>query len=72
MSARGIQSYVLQRGLVIAQRQALDLRAGRRRPPGVRALRGLVSWLSRGRLTSGHDELRYVIRKPESGFARVL
>jgi hypothetical protein len=38
----------------------------------VRALRGLVSWLSRGRLTSGHDELRYVIRKPESGFARVL
>jgi SAM-dependent methyltransferase len=72
VSARGIHHYVLQRGLVIAQRQARDLLTGRRRPPGVRALRGLVSWLSRGRLTSGHDELRYVIRKPESGFARVL
>jgi SAM-dependent methyltransferase len=72
VSARGIHHYALQRGLVIAQRQALDLLAGQRRAPVVQALRGLVSWLSRGRLTSGHDELRYVIRKPESGFARVL
>ena len=72
VSARGIQHYVLQRGLVIAQRQALDLLAGARRPPGLLMMRGLVSRLSRGRLTAGHDELRYVIRKPESGFARVL
>jgi SAM-dependent methyltransferase len=72
VSARGIQHYVLQRGLVIAQRQALDLLTGARRPPGLLMMRGLVSRLSRGRLTAGHDELRYVIRKPESGFARVL
>ncbi len=72
VSARGIQHYVLQRGLVIAQRQALDLLTGARRPPGLLMVRGLVSRLSRGRLTAGHDELRYVIRKPESGFARVL
>jgi hypothetical protein len=31
-----------------------------------------VASLSRGRLTSGHDELRYVIRRPECGYARVL
>lgn len=72
VSARGIRHYVLQRGLVIAQRQALDLLTGPRRPPGLTMMRGLVARLSRGRLTSGHDELRYVIRKPESGFARVL
>jgi len=72
VSARGIQHYVLQRGLVIAQRQALDRLTAARRPPGLLMMRGLVARLSRGRLTAGHDELRYVIRKPESGFARVL
>ncbi len=72
VSARGIHHYVLQRGLVIARRQALNLLAGQRRPPGLLLVRGAVALLSRGRLASGHDELRYVIRKPESGFARVL
>jgi SAM-dependent methyltransferase len=71
-SARGIHHYVTQRGLVIAQRQALDLMTGQRRPAGLAMMRGLVARLSRGRLASGHDELRFVIRKPESGFARVL
>ena len=72
VSERGIQSYVLRRGLVIAQRQTLSLLPGRRRPPWLRAVSGLVAGLSRGRLTSDHDELRYVIRKPEDQFARVL
>ncbi len=35
VSQRGIESYVLRRGLVIAQRQALSLLADRRRPPGL-------------------------------------
>ncbi len=72
VSARGIQSYTLQRGLVIGPRQALNLLAGRRRPPGLLLLGRFVARLSGGRLTAAHDELRYVIRKPESGFARVL
>lgn len=72
VSGRGIQSYVLRRGLVIARRQAPDLQAGLRRPRGLLLARRLVARLSAGRLTSAHDELRYVIRKPESGFARVL
>jgi hypothetical protein len=72
VSERGIQSYVLRRGLVIAQRQTLGLLPGRRRPLWLRAVSGLVVGLSRGRLTSDHDELRYIIRKPEDQFARVL
>ncbi len=41
-------------------------------PAVVLAARKLVSWLSGGRLTSDHDELLYVLRKPEDRFARVL
>ncbi len=72
VSERGIHSYVLRRGLVIAQRQTLSLLPGRRRPLWLLAVSRLVAGLSRGRLTSAHDELRYVIRKPEDQFARVL
>ena len=72
VSGRGIQSYALRRGLVIGPRQALNLLAAQRRPPGLLLACRLVARLSGGRLTSAHDELRYVIRKPESGFARVL
>ena len=72
VSGRGIQSYALQRGLVIGPRQAVNLLAGRRSPAGLLLACKLVARLSGGRLTSAHDELRYVIRKPESGFARVL
>jgi SAM-dependent methyltransferase len=72
VSERGIHSYVLRRGLVIAQRQTLSLLPGRRRPLWLLAVSRLAAGLSRGRLTSAHDELRYVIRKPEDQFARVL
>jgi hypothetical protein len=72
VSERGIQSYILRRGLVIAQRQTVSLLPGRRRPLWLLAVSGLVTGLSRGRLSATHDELRYVIRKPEDQFARVL
>ena len=58
VSERGIQSYVLRRGLVIAQRQTLRLLPGRRRPLWLLAVSRLAARLSRGRLTSAHDELR--------------
>jgi SAM-dependent methyltransferase len=72
VSQRGIESYVLRRGLVIAQRQELSLLAGRGWAALLLLAGRIVSRLSRGRLTSAHDELRYVIRKPEDPFARVL
>ena len=70
VSARGVEAFVSRRGLVIAHRQAC--RVVFHRMAAAAAARTLVSWLSGGRLTSGHDELRYVIRKPEDPFARVI
>jgi SAM-dependent methyltransferase len=72
VSARGIQSYVLRSGLVIARRQHLNLLAGRRGMRWLLLARAVVAGLSRSRLTAAHDELRYVIRKPEDRFARLL
>jgi SAM-dependent methyltransferase len=72
VSQRGIESYVLRRGLVIAQRQALSPLAGRGWAAPLLVAGRIVARLSRGRLTSAHDELHYVIRKPEDPFARVL
>lgn len=72
VSQRGIESYVLRRGLVIAQRQALSPLEGRGWAALLLVAGRIVARLSRGRLTSAHDELRYVIRKPEDPFARVL
>jgi len=72
VSQRGIESYVLRRGLVIAQRQALSPLAGRGWAAPLLAAGRVAARLSRGRLTSAHDELHYVIRKPEDPFARVL
>jgi SAM-dependent methyltransferase len=73
-SARGVQAYVLLHGLVIAERGALGGLAGGlpRGPHGYLAVQKLVARLSRGRLTSAHEDLLYVIRKPEDRFARIL
>ena len=73
-SARGVQSYVLLHGLVVAERGALGGLAGglSRGPHGYLAVQKLVAWLSRGRLTAAHEDLLYVIRKPEDRFARIL
>jgi SAM-dependent methyltransferase len=72
-SVRGVQAYALMRELVIAERQALGGLAGAlAEPRGFLAAQKLVAWLSRGRLTAAHEELLYVLRKPEDRFARIL
>jgi SAM-dependent methyltransferase len=74
LSAAGVHSYVLSRGLVIAERQALRDRPRRPSRPawGAPLACRLIAALSRGRRADDHDDLLYVIRKPESHFARVL
>jgi len=74
LSAAGVHSYVLGRGLVIAERQALRDRPRRPSRPawGAPLACRLIAAVSRGRRTDDHDDLLYVIRKPESHFARVL
>jgi SAM-dependent methyltransferase len=73
-SGRGIAAYMLMRGLVITQRRTA--RTLPHQPERLcRALaiaRGLIAWLSQGRLTDDHDEMLFVIRKPEDRFARVV
>jgi hypothetical protein len=73
-SARGIQTYGLMRGLVIAEQQPLGGLAGGLplAPRGYLAAQKMVAALSRGRLTAAHEELLYVLRKPENRFARIL
>lgn len=73
-SAQGIQAYALAHGLVITRREtACTLSgAGGWLSGAVSAARVLIAWLSRGRLTDAHDELLFVIRKPEDRFARLL
>jgi hypothetical protein len=72
-SARGVQAYALLRGLVIAERQPLGGLAGGLPPGpyGFLAAQKLVARLSRGR-TAAHEEMLYVLRKPEDRFARIL
>ena len=72
-SVRGVQAYALMRELVIAERQALGGLAGAlAEPRGFLAAQKLAAGLSRGRLTAAHEELLYVLRKPEDRFARIL
>src|SRR5579875_2869747 len=74
LSADGMHAYMLARGLVLTERQALRDRP--RRPArfawGAPLMCRLIATLSRGRLPDDHDDLLYVIRKPENRFARVL
>jgi SAM-dependent methyltransferase len=67
-SARGIEAFASRHGLAIAHRGVASSARNLARPPLVRA----VAWLSRGRLAGDHDELCYVIRRPEDRFARLL
>jgi len=73
-SARGVQAYALLRGLVIAERRALGGLAGGlpSGPHGFLTAQKLIARLSRGRLTVAHEEMLYVLRKPEDRFARIL
>jgi hypothetical protein len=75
---RGIYSYALLRGLVVAQHAAKRSAEARaqanetRLSSSVRTACGIISWVTRGRFGADHDELLYVIRKPQDRFARVV
>jgi len=71
-STRGLSAFMTKHGLAVAHREACTVLDGSGRATLVLGARKLVAWLSRGRLSCGHDELRYVVRKPEDRFARVL
>lgn len=73
-SARGIAAYMLMRGMVIDRRRAVRTLPAepQRLSRGVSTARALVALASRGRLTDAHDEVMFVIRKPEDRFARVV
>ncbi|HEY1628107.1 MAG TPA: class I SAM-dependent methyltransferase, partial [Streptosporangiaceae bacterium] len=73
-SGRGIAAYMLMRGLVITQRRTTSTlpHQPERLTHALSVARGLIAWLSRGRLADTHDEMLFVIRKPEDRFARVV
>jgi SAM-dependent methyltransferase len=74
VSERGIYSYTLMRGLVIAQQTAEPTLPTNpaRLSSSVRVTCGAIARFSRGRYGDDHDELLYVIRKPQDRFARVV
>ncbi len=74
VSAHGIQAYALAHGLVITRREMARTAPGRpgRLSAAVSAAHVLIARLTRGRLPHEHDELLYVIRKPEDRFARLV
>jgi SAM-dependent methyltransferase len=73
-SARGIDAYVAAHGLVVTARETARTvpETPARLAAAIRAARACVGWLSRNRRTDAHDELLYVIRKPEDRFARLV
>jgi hypothetical protein len=73
-SVRGVYDYARLRGLVIAERQVQGGQAGSHgaTPRWYLAAQRLVTRLSRGRLTNAHEEVLYVMRKPEYRYARLL
>jgi SAM-dependent methyltransferase len=74
LSADGMHAFMLARGLVVTERETLRDRPGRpaRFAWGAPLACRLIAGLSRGKLPDDHDDLLYVIRKPENRFARVL
>jgi len=71
-SARGIELFMSRHGLAVAHRGVVRSAGSATRPALARTAGELVAWLSRGRLPADHDELCYVICRPEDRFARVL
>lgn len=70
----GIASYTLMRGLVITARGTELTLPSRpvRLSSSVRITCAAITRLTRGRYGDGHDELLYVIRRPQDPFARVV
>jgi hypothetical protein len=73
-SARGIAAYMLMRGLVIAHRKTVRTLPAEpdRLSRVISAARRVIARSSRGRLTDAHDQVLFVVRKPEDRFARVV
>ena len=73
-SARGIAAYMLMRGLVVAHRKTVRTLPVEpaRLSRAVSAARTTIALFSRGRLTDAHDQVLFVVRKPEDRFARVV
>ncbi|HEX6528071.1 MAG TPA: methyltransferase domain-containing protein [Streptosporangiaceae bacterium] len=73
-SARGIAAYMLMRGLVVAHRKSVRTLPAEpaRLSRAVSAARATIARFSRGRLTDAHDQVLFVVRKPEDRFARVV
>ena len=74
VSESGIRSYALMRGLVVAHHTSEPtLKANPARLSStVRTACSVISRLTMGRYGDDHDELLYVIRKPQDRFARVI
>lgn len=74
VSKSGIAGYAQRRGLVIAHRSVAATTAGQQDKTAaiVQLSRAAISWLTRGSRSSAHDQLVFVIRKPEDRFARVV
>jgi SAM-dependent methyltransferase len=71
-SASGLHAYMIRHGLSVAHREARSTADGEAAAPSAQGARKLVASLSRGRLGDDHDELHYVIRKPQDADLRVL
>ncbi|MBV9446967.1 MAG: methyltransferase domain-containing protein [Streptosporangiaceae bacterium] len=73
-SARGIAAYMLMRGLVVAHRKTVRTLPVEpaRLSRAVSAARAAIALFSRGHLTDAHDQVLFVVRKPEDRFARVV
>ena len=73
-SARGIESYAAAHGLVITRRESARTLPDRpvRLAAALRTTRVMIGFLSRNQRTDAHDELLYVIRKPEDSSARLV
>jgi hypothetical protein len=73
-SRKGMQWYCVMRGLVVSGEHTSQdtVHAYGRWAALVQGLARVVAALSRGRLTAGHGEITFVIRKPENRFARVI
>jgi SAM-dependent methyltransferase len=74
VSDEGISAYALVHGLVIAARGS-DLTLPDSPPvlsSSVRTARAALAWLSGGRYAGTHDQLLYVIRRPQDRFAHVI
>ena len=78
VSARGLHAYAPASRLVVTRREAersvpvTGPVAPTRLSAAVQAARKLVAGLTRDQCTDAHDELLYVIRKPEDRFARLV